>query len=549
MKQTISTRGRAAASQKGYLGKWFHLSARLSIASLGALLSLAACAQIPQSTAAVRLKAQAYNSSAMFSDDFNASLSSTLWRILDSHSNINSEPHYYAPDEVYTSGGNLVIRTQRRNYGGRSFSSGMVMSKQAFLYGRFEFRAQMSPSQWPTLWLLKYGCFDPLVNDCLAWPPEIDVIEQRNAPSRFTAGTWYGPHSNPQKDGVDVPSSNLSQTFHTYTLVWEPDRVEIYLDGELKYNLTDPALIPYEPMEVVLNTAVSDTSSGAPFPVYHLVDHVRVFQDEDWSGSSVDDTVSSGANRFSYSGNWPSSSCGGCFGGTNHYSSTAGDSYQVNFSGTGVVLQSSKASNNGIAAVSLDGGAETSVDLYSSTAGGDRVIYSRVGLNPGSHTLQVRVTGQKNSLASAVFVSADRVRVLGFNPAGAASTNDTTLGSGLGKFDYSSGWGYAGCSGCFSGDNHYSNTAGDTATFQFSGTVGKLYTSKAPNNGIAAVSIDGGAETNVDLYNASPMANVLMYRSPTLNAGTHTLRVRVTAQKNASSSAAFVSVDRVAVIP
>jgi hypothetical protein len=71
----------------------------------------------------------------------------------------------------------------------------------------------------------------------------------------------------------------------------------------------------------------------------------------------------------------------------------------------------------------------------------------------------------------------------------------------------------------------------------------------AGTQGIGAVSIDGGAETNVDFYAVSIAPNVLLYMSPALCPGSHTLRVRVTGTRNAAATDSFVAIDRVQVIP
>ncbi len=79
---------------------------------------------------------------------------------------------------------------------------------------------------------------------------------------------------------------------------------------------------------------------------------------------------------------------------------------------------------------------------------------------------------------------------------------------------------------------------GNTATqLSWYGAVG-------PANGIAAVSIDGGPETLVDTYSATPALNQLLYASPSLGNGGHVLKVRVTGTKNASSSGYTIVADK-----
>jgi hypothetical protein len=66
-------------------------------------------------------------------------------------------------------------------------------------------------------------------------------------------------------------------------------------------------------------------------------------------------------------------------------------------------------------------------------------------------------------------------------------------------------------------------------------------------NGIAGISIDGGAEQRVDYYSSIRVGEQLVYVSPTLPAGPHTLKVRVTGSKNTSSSNTVISLDRIEV--
>lgn len=100
----------------------------------------------------------------------------------------------------------------------------------------------------------------------------------------------------------------------------------------------------------------------------------------------------------------------------------------------------------------------------------------------------------------------------------------------------------------YGGSNHWSATGGNTAKVAFSGTKITYFSSADDNEGIVAVSVDGGAETLVDLYSVNRAGNVPVWSSPTLSAGSHVLTVRVTGTANAAASAAFVVVDRFDVI-
>lgn len=127
--------------------------------------------------------------------------------------------------------------------------------------------------------------------------------------------------------------------------------------------------------------------------------------------------------------------------------------------------------------------------------------------------------------------------------------NDNTTGTGLHQFAYTGAWSYGTQSGAYQNDNHWSGATDASFQVSFEGTQISLYAAKAPNHGIAAVSVDGGKEEFVDLYASTRADNQFLYASPLLNEGTHTLKVRVTGLKNASSSSAVIPADSVIATP
>lgn len=131
----------------------------------------------------------------------------------------------------------------------------------------------------------------------------------------------------------------------------------------------------------------------------------------------------------------------------------------------------------------------------------------------------------------------------------ATTVNDNTTGTGLNQFNYSGSWGYYGSqSGAYDNDDHWSSTTNNYYTFQFSGQQARVYASMAPNGGIAAFSVDNGAETYFDTYAATRVDDVFLFATPTLGNGTHTLKVRVTGLKNPASSGYNVPADRIDVV-
>jgi len=118
-----------------------------------------------------------------------------------------------------------------------------------------------------------------------------------------------------------------------------------------------------------------------------------------------------------YLGRWSSARDSRYFGGTARASVSSGATATTRFSGSSVAFVTTVASNRGIAEILIDGVSQGRVDLYNPTFVGRRVVFSTAGLQPGPHTLVVRVTGLKN------IRSADRrVDIDGF-----IQTNSTVL--------------------------------------------------------------------------------------------------------------------------
>jgi len=138
--------------------------------------------------------------------------------------------------------------------------------------------------------------------------------------------------------------------------------------------------------------------------------------------------------------------------------------------------------------------------------------------------------------------------------------DDSVMGTGLNQFNYvGSGWNHGSvCPGynCrntlpYNGSNSWDSNVGDYVTITFTGVQIKLYGIVDVPHGIGAASIDGGSEAMVDFYANVREGNQLLWTSPTLSAGTHTFKLRVTGNynPNARSSIGFpVVLDRVNIL-
>ena len=123
------------------------------------------------------------------------------------------------------------------------------------------------------------------------------------------------------------------------------------------------------------------------------------------------------------------------------------------------------------------------------------------------------------------------------NLGNAEPIDNAVRGTGLNQHNYiGPGWVHGASTPTFYNNTlSYSPVAGAYVTLTFVGNKVEWYTEKKKTHGIVAVSIDGGAETMIDLYSSTEQ-HILVYTSPTLTQGTHTFKIRATGTKNAAST-------------
>ena len=264
-----------------------------------------------------------------------------------------------------------------------------------------------------------------------------------------------------------------------------------------------------------------------------------------------DNTTGSGLNQITYAGTWGTSlACYESYNTTSHASTTANATATVTFNGTQVHLYGNTHPNHGIAAISIDNGAEVMVDFWGTTRRGYQLVWSSPNLIAGNHTLKVRVTGTKSAIAGGVYVVLDAVAVtndvaackpesdgsfcsrLGkncgsvtdFDNCGATRTvafcgscpspqtcggaslpnvcgngaivDNLETGTGTNQFNFSgAGWvhqNYVGYGSFYNSSQSSNATAEQTVSVAFTGVQIKLYGIKGPSHGKATVRIDSG---------------------------------------------------------
>ncbi|PYQ06413.1 MAG: hypothetical protein DMF82_06350 [Acidobacteria bacterium] len=222
-------------------------------------------------------------------------------------------------------------------------------------------------------------------------------------------------------------------------------------------------------------------------------------------------------------------------------SRTAGGQATLSFSGTGVSWIGAREPSGGIAQVLVDGAAVAQVDTYASAEQVQVVLYSVSGLSDGPHTFTVAPTGQRNpsSIDSLVFVDAFDIA-----PSASAPTI-TRFQERDSSVTYSGNWTQGTVFSYWSGETAaYSGTAGDQATFTFTGTAVRWISQYGFNNGIANVLLDGVQVAQVDTFAVvQEQDQAPLFIATGLANTTHTLTIQVTGQKNPSAFNSWILVD------
>ncbi len=200
----------------------------------------------------------------------------------------NREQQWYRPERVRVDEGRAVLSAVREPTRGSDgawypWTSGMLSTGRphwsgtprfTFTYGRVEadLMLPVEVNAFPAFWLMPAS---------RQTPPELDVVELIGADGEAESTIhWRGPGGRPAAQTHASPARDWDTRFHRFALEWAADRVRWWIDGERVFEVTDPARIPHEPMEVLFTLAM-----GYPGPVPQdvrgaelWIDSVRVWQ-------------------------------------------------------------------------------------------------------------------------------------------------------------------------------------------------------------------------------------------------------------------------------
>ena len=231
----------------------------------------------------------------VWSDEFNGSaLNTGDWTFEIGNGNSgwgNNELQYYRSENTEVSNGFLTIEARKEVFEGKQYTSSRIITKDKvdLRYGRIDIKAKLPEGQgiWPALWMLGSNI------DAVGWPAcgEIDIMELvGHVPNEVHGTVHYGPPSpNNLSTGTSfkLNSGKFSDEFHLFSLVWQENLIQWYVDDQLYFTRNPSDLADTWPFNkdffFIFNVAVGGNWPGSPngstvFPQQMVVDYIRVYQ-------------------------------------------------------------------------------------------------------------------------------------------------------------------------------------------------------------------------------------------------------------------------------
>jgi len=193
--------------------------------------------------------------------------------------------------------------------GGQLYTSGLLAGwdKSHYFYGYREVRLQGprdALGSWAAAWELNWKYFNAVREQDHVFNPEIDWPELVHGNGFDQDCAQYGYHwfdnagakrlggANPtpyidcsgssRTDILNPCIPGLAGSFNTYGVLWLPDRVQTFLNGQPINCITDFDKIPMQEMYSIVNLAVGGDFPGpsnpADYPAQMKVDYWRVYR-------------------------------------------------------------------------------------------------------------------------------------------------------------------------------------------------------------------------------------------------------------------------------
>lgn len=177
----------------------------------------------------------------------------------------------------------------------KDYTSARLNSKFAFTYGRVEIRAKLPAGvgTWPAIWMLNKN-----INEDGAywenqgfgttnWPMcgEIDILEHWGDNQDYVSSALHNgsSHGDIVKNVGGQKIKDASNTFHTYVLEWDKDKMTFSVDGIEHYqyqpSIKNTYTWPYDSdYYLILNIAIKPDIDPNFTESPMVIDYIRIYQ-------------------------------------------------------------------------------------------------------------------------------------------------------------------------------------------------------------------------------------------------------------------------------
>jgi beta-glucanase (GH16 family) len=261
----------------------------------------------------------------IWSDEFNSdgAIDSNKWfhqtQLPPSGSWFNNEVQHYTNriENSFVEDGKLHVMAKKETFTDqgetKQYTSARLNSKFAFTYGKVEVRAILPSGSgtWPAIWTLgkninEDGGYWDEEYGTAQWPAcgEIDIMEHWGNNQNYVSSALHTPSSfGATVNHGGLVDENVSTEFHTYSLVWTPEKMDFSLDGYVFYTYapedknmdTWPYIAEqYILLNVAMQGAIDSNFTESPM----IIDYVRIYQEDTTSSPAGLKDNSSGQIEF-----------------------------------------------------------------------------------------------------------------------------------------------------------------------------------------------------------------------------------------------------------
>ena len=392
-------------------------------------------------------------------------------------------------------------------------------------------------------------------------PSAVRRYEETDPSVSFGAGWnrdtgWFGWSGGDAMETM-TPGAQATFTFTGTSVTWFSMRgldsgiARVFIDGVLvsevdlfarSYEIHVPVFVARNLADGTHTLTIEATGLKNPDSEAGMSPYALVVVDAFEVPTQVVSQLQDAGSAMSYTAGWTSGDTSKSWSGWYAtVSTTPGARATLPFKGTSISWIGFRGPDAGIARVYLDGSLVGEVDLYNPDNRVQAIVYSSPQLADSNHTLVIEATGLKNAASTGTRVVVDAFEVR--KPGTRFEETDASV-------TYTGSWDHGNFNRAWSMRTiAASSVAGARATFFFTGTAVDWIGSRKSTTGIARVYLDGAFVTQVDTYAPGDGLQETIFSATGLAAGSHTLTIEATGQKNPASSSAYIVVDAFDVRP